>query len=211
MTLDSYLKEISKTSLLNREEEFVLAKKMKNDPDAKKLFIESNLLLVVSVAKPYSRNGNLLDLIQEGNIGLMKAVTKFDPSKGFKFSSYGTWWIRQGIVRFLQSSKIDSLPYNLQELRRKCDKIIEGYYEEHSKEPSDEFLAKISGDYLGKEYTVENIRKFKQIVYEFRAISLDSPIMYDSDTNRSNFIGQCNEEETLSALSGLTLSKHIGT
>ena len=134
-----YLNEIGKIKLLSPEEEFVLFKKAeKGDEKAKKKLIESNLRLVVSIAKKYVR-GNLsfLDLIQEGNIGLMKAVEKFDVSKGYKFSTYATWWIRQTITRsIVDKTKIIRLPVHYSELINKYKKYNKLYEQKYNKEPS---------------------------------------------------------------------------
>ncbi|MEA3515325.1 MAG: sigma-70 family RNA polymerase sigma factor [Nanoarchaeota archaeon] len=209
MTYESYLKEISKIPLLKKEEEKQLAVVMKHDSEAKHKFFASNLRLVISIAKKYSKNGNLLDLIQEGNIGLMTAVDKFENSKGYKFSTYGTIWIKSKIVYYLQSSQINSLPLKLRELRRKCDRIRNEYFAKHEKEPSNQYLSKISKDYLGKSYTAEEIREFKQIIYEFKGVSLEDKIKPGSEIDKSYFIGDCIEQEILENLSGQSLFKIV--
>ena len=157
-----YLKEIGKISLLTLEEEQNLSKRVaEGDEEAKRLLAESNLRLVVSIAKRYVGRGLLfLDLIQEGNIGLMKAVEKFDYDKGYKFSTYATWWIRQAITRALaDQARTIRVPVHMVETINKMARIERQMTLELNREPSDEELAKKMG--LSVDKIVE-IRKISQ-------------------------------------------------
>lgn len=178
-----YLNEIGKIKLLSPEEEFVLFKKAeKGDEKAKKKLIESNLRLVVSIAKKYAR-GNLsfLDLIQEGNIGLMKAVEKFDVSKGYKFSTYATWWIRQTITRsIVDKTKIIRLPVHYSELINKYKRYNKLYEQKYNKEPS---KAEISS-YLN--ITVDQVEDI--IKHTMDVISLDKKLGDDESCTISELI-----------------------
>ena len=139
-----YLKEIGQISLLTFEEELELAKRVaEGDNDARNSLAESNLRLVVSIAKRYVGRGMLfLDLIQEGNIGLMKAVEKFDPSKGFKFSTYATWWIRQAITRAIaDQARTIRVPVHMVETINKLARIQRQLTQELNREPNEEELA----------------------------------------------------------------------
>ena len=178
-----YLNEIGKIKLLSPEEEFVLFKKAeKGDEKAKKKLIESNLRLVVSIAKKYAR-GNLsfLDLIQEGNIGLMKAVEKFDVSKGYKFSTYATWWIRQTITRSIaDKTKIIRLPVHYSELINKYKRYNKLYEQKYNKEPSKAEIA----SYLN--ITVDQVEDI--IKHTMDVISLDKKLGDDESCTISELI-----------------------
>lgn len=178
-----YLNEIGKIKLLSPEEEFVLFKKAeKGDEKAKKKLIESNLRLVVSIAKKYAR-GNLsfLDLIQEGNIGLMKAVKKFDVSKGYKFSTYATWWIRQTITRsIVDKTKIIRLPVHYSELINKYKRYNKLYEQKYNKEPSKAEIA----SYLN--ITVDQVEDI--IKHTMDVISLDKKLGDDESCTISELI-----------------------
>lgn len=178
-----YLNEIGKINLLSPEEEFVLFKKAeKGDEKAKKKLIESNLRLVVSIAKKYAR-GNLsfLDLIQEGNIGLMKAVEKFDVSKGYKFSTYATWWIRQTITRsIVDKTKIIRLPVHYSELINKYKRYNKLYEQKYNKEPSKAEIA----SYLN--ITVDQVEDI--IKHTMDVISLDKKLGDDESCTISELI-----------------------
>ncbi len=140
-----YLKEIGKISLLSLDEELALSKKIEEgDEEAKRILAESNLRLVVSIAKRYvGRNLSFLDLIQEGNIGLMKAVDKFDASKGYKFSTYATWWIRQAITRAIaDQAKTIRVPVHMVETINKLKRIQRQMTLELNREPTETDLAK---------------------------------------------------------------------
>ena len=178
-----YLNEIGKIKLLSPEEEFILFKKAeKGDEKAKKKLIESNLRLVVSIAKKYAR-GNLsfLDLIQEGNIGLMKAVEKFDVSKGYKFSTYATWWIRQTITRsIVDKTKIIRLPVHYSELINKYKRYNKLYEQKYNKEPSKAEIA----SYLN--ITVDQVEDI--IKHTMDVISLDKKLGDDESCTISELI-----------------------
>lgn len=205
----SYFKEISGIPLLKKEEEIQLAEAMESNSGARHKFINSNQGLVISMAKKYAKDGNLFDLIQEGNIGLIHAVDGFDSSQGYKFSTYGHRWIKTYIINYLQSSQINSLPPLLRQLRRKCDKIRNEYFAKHEQEPSNKYLSEISKDYFGKSYTEEEIREFKQIVYEFKGVSLEDKIEHGSEVDKNYFIGECIEQEIMENLSGQSLFKIV--
>ncbi len=165
-----YLKEIEKQPLLNGQEERELAMKIeKGDGHARQQLILCNLGLVVSIAKKYAGTGvPLLDLIEEGNIGLMKAVEKFDYTRGYRFSTYATWWIRQAVQRAVgEGIRNVSLPVNKQELGITMRKLRQEYYMKHGKRPSEGYLAK------RLKISVGGFRKLE--VYLQSQPSLDSP------------------------------------
>ena len=185
-----YLKEIGKISLLTLEEEQNLSKRVaEGDEEAKRLLAESNLRLVVSIAKRYVGRGLLfLDLIQEGNIGLMKAVEKFDYDKGYKFSTYATWWIRQAITRALaDQARTIRVPVHMVETINKMARIERQMTLELNREPSDEELAKKMG--LSVDKIVE-IRKISQ-----DPVSLETPIGEEDDSHLGDFLA---DERTMS-------------
>lgn len=141
----AYLKEIEKIPLLTAEEELELAKKIKKgNANAKKKMIQSNLRLVVSIAKKYSYFGlPLLDIIEEGNLGLMKAVTKFNPRKGFRFSTYAAWWIKQYILRAVANqSKTIRVPVYMMEIGARWKKVTEKLYQKFGRKPTNAEIAK---------------------------------------------------------------------
>jgi len=143
--LRSYLKEICKVPLLTPEEEVTLSKKIKRgDEQARKQMIRANLRLVISIAKKYIYLGiPLIDLIEEGNIGLMKAVDKFNPKKGYRFSTYAAWWIRQAITRsIIEQGKVIRIPVYMNELITKWKKAKEGIAHKIKRTPSDEDIAR---------------------------------------------------------------------
>jgi RNA polymerase primary sigma factor len=143
--LKTYLKEVRTIPLLTAEEEITLAKRIKKgDEQARKKMIRSNLRLVINIAKRYFYLGiPFLDLIEEGNLGLMKAVDKFNPARGFRFSTYGAWWIRQGIIRAIaQQGKMVRLPVYVNELLTKWKKTKERLTQKLNRPPTDEEIAK---------------------------------------------------------------------
>ena len=143
--LKTYLKEVRTIPLLTAPEEIDLAKKIaKGDEQARKKMIRSNLRLVINIAKKYIHLGiPLLDLVEEGNLGLMKAVDKFNPKRGFRFSTYGAWWIRQGIIRAIaQQGKMVRLPVYVNELLTKWKKTKERLTQKLNRQPTDEEVAK---------------------------------------------------------------------
>ena len=178
-----YLKEIGRISLLSPEEELVLSERVAaGDEVAKSELAESNLRLVVSIAKRYVGRGLLfLDLIQEGNIGLMKAVDKFDSDKGYKFSTYATWWIRQAITRALaDQARTIRVPVHMVETINKMSPIQRQLTLELNREPSEEELAKKMG------ISVEKVREVIKISQE--PVSLETPIGEEDDSHLGDFI-----------------------
>lgn len=178
-----YLKEIGRISLLSPEEELVLSERVAaGDEVAKSELAESNLRLVVSIAKRYVGRGLLfLDLIQEGNIGLMKAVDKFDSDKGYKFSTYATWWIRQAITRALaDQARTIRVPVHMVETINKMSRIQRQLTLELNREPSEEELAKKMG------ISVEKVREVIKISQE--PVSLETPIGEEDDSHLGDFI-----------------------
>lgn len=181
-SVNVYLREIGSLPLLKAEEEKTIAiAAKKGDEKARKKLIESNLRLVVSIAKHFVYHGlSLLDLIQEGNLGLMKAVEKFDPYKGFKFSTYATWWIRQAITRALaDNANTIRIPVHVHELIVKINRTKKILTMTNSGEPSDEEVAK----YLNID--VAKIEEAKLITEKTNLISLDTPIKSDGDREDS--------------------------
>jgi len=182
-----YLKEIGRISLLNGEEEMELSVRVANgDEEAKNKLAESNLRLVVSIAKRYVGRGLLfLDLIQEGNIGLMKAVDKFDYDKGYKFSTYATWWIRQAITRALaDQARTIRVPVHMVETINKMARIQRQLTLELNREPSEEEIAKKMG------ITVEKVRDVIKISQD--PVSLETPIGEEDDSHLGDFVKDIN-------------------
>ena len=178
-----YLKEIGRINLLTSAEEFEYAKRVEEgDPEAKRVLAESNLRLVVSIAKRYVGRGMLfLDLIQEGNIGLMKAVDKFDPSKGYKFSTYATWWIRQAITRAIaDQARTIRVPVHMVETINKLARVQRQLTQELNREPTDEEIAKKLG------ITIEKVREVYKISQD--PVSLETPIGEEEDSHLGDFI-----------------------
>lgn len=178
-----YLKEIGKVSLLTREEEIALAKKVElGDEEAKKELAEANLRLVVSIAKKYIGRGmSLLDLIQEGNLGLIKAVEKFDYTKGYKFSTYATWWIRQAITRAIaDQGRTIRIPVHMIESINKLVRVQRELVQELGREPHPEEIAK------HMDLDVERVRKIIEISQ--KPISLETPIGEEEDSQLGDFI-----------------------
>jgi len=179
----SYLFEIGKIPLLTAEEEVILAKRIENgDKEAKQLLTTANLRLVVSIAKKYSKSGlELLDLIQEGNIGLMRAVEKFDYTKGFKFSTYATWWIRQAITRAIaDQARTIRVPVHMIETINKFNKVTSILTIKLGRQPTDEEVAKEMDIETEK---VAEIRKIKQ-----NPSSLATPIGDEKDSKLQDII-----------------------
>lgn len=178
-----YLKEIGKVPLLSAEEEVELAKKMEEgDTDAKKRLAEANLRLVVSIAKRYVGRGMLfLDLIQEGNLGLIKAVEKFDYRKGYKFSTYATWWIRQAITRAIaDQARTIRIPVHMVETINKLIRVQRQLLQELGREPYPEEIAK------EMNLPVERVREIQKISQE--PVSLETPIGEEEDSHLGDFI-----------------------
>ena len=178
-----YLKEIGKVPLLSAEEEIELAKRMENgDQEAKKRLAEANLRLVVSIAKRYVGRGMLfLDLIQEGNLGLIKAVEKFDYRKGYKFSTYATWWIRQAITRAIaDQARTIRIPVHMVETINKLIRVSRQLLQELGREPTPEEIAK------EMDMPVERVREILKISQE--PVSLETPIGEEEDSHLGDFI-----------------------
>ncbi|NLG58465.1 MAG: RNA polymerase sigma factor RpoD [Clostridiales bacterium] len=178
-----YLKEIGKVPLLTAEEEVILAKRMEaGDETAKHELAEANLRLVVSIAKRYVGRGMLfLDLIQEGNLGLIKAVEKFDYKKGYKFSTYATWWIRQAITRAIaDQARTIRIPVHMVETINKLIRISRQLLQEYGREPTPEEIAKAMG------ITEAKVREIIKIAQE--PVSLETPIGEEEDSHLGDFI-----------------------
>ena len=178
-----YLKEIGKVPLLSADEEIELAQRMEDgDEDAKKRLAEANLRLVVSIAKRYVGRGMLfLDLIQEGNLGLIKAVEKFDYRKGYKFSTYATWWIRQAITRAIaDQARTIRIPVHMVETINKLIRVSRQLLQELGREPSPEEIAE------EMNMPVERVREILKISQE--PVSLETPIGEEEDSHLGDFI-----------------------
>ncbi|MCQ2386877.1 MAG: RNA polymerase sigma factor RpoD [Clostridia bacterium] len=178
-----YLKDIGKVPLLQPEEETELAKRMMDgDEAAKRLLSEANLRLVVSIAKRYMGRGmHFLDLIQEGNLGLMKAVEKFDYQKGFKFSTYATWWIRQAITRAIaDQARTIRIPVHMVETINKLVRVSRKLSQELGREPQPAEIAAEMG------VTEERVREIQKIAQD--PVSLETPIGEEEDSHLSDFI-----------------------
>ncbi len=187
-----YLKEIGKYPLLKPEEEPILAKKIEEgDEEAKQKLINANLRLVVNIAKHYVGRGMLfLDLIQEGNLGLMKAVEKFDYTKGFKFSTYATWWIRQAITRAIaDQARTIRIPVHMVETINKMTRTQRQLIQELGREPTAEEISEV----MGGELTPKRIREIQRIALE--PVSLETPIGEEDDSHLGDFI---EDKESLS-------------
>lgn len=178
-----YLKEIGKVPLLSAEEEIELAKRMElGDQEAKKRLAEANLRLVVSIAKRYVGRGMLfLDLIQEGNLGLIKAVEKFDYRKGYKFSTYATWWIRQAITRAIaDQARTIRIPVHMVETINKLNRVSRQLLQELGREPTPEEIA------AEMNMPVDRVREILKISQE--PVSLETPIGEEEDSHLGDFI-----------------------
>ena len=178
-----YLKEIGRVPLLTPEEEVELAERMsEGDPYARKRLSEANLRLVVSIAKRYVGRGmQFLDLIQEGNLGLIKAVEKFDYSKGYKFSTYATWWIRQAITRAIaDQARTIRIPVHMVETINKLIRVSRQLLQEYGREPTPEEIAKEMG------VSEEKVREITKIAQE--PVSLETPIGEEEDSHLGDFI-----------------------
>ena len=178
-----YLKEIGKVPLLTADEEIELAKRMETgDEDAKHRLCEANLRLVVSIAKRYVGRGMLfLDLIQEGNLGLIKAVDKFDYRKGYKFSTYATWWIRQAITRAIaDQARTIRIPVHMVETINKLIRVSRQLLQEYGREPQPEEIAEEMG------ISIDKVREIIKIAQE--PVSLETPIGEEEDSHLGDFL-----------------------
>ena len=199
-----YLKEIGKVPLLTADEEIELAKRMVDgDEDAKKRLAEANLRLVVSIAKRYVGRGMLfLDLIQEGNLGLIKAVEKFDYEKGFKFSTYATWWIRQAITRAIaDQARTIRIPVHMVETINKLIRVSRQLLQELGREPMPEEIAK------ELDMPVERVREILKISQE--PVSLETPIGEEEDSHLGDFIQDDNVPVPAEAAAATLLKEQL--
>jgi RNA polymerase primary sigma factor len=200
-----YLKEIGRVELLSPEEEIELAKRIEQgDKDAKRRLAEANLRLVVSIARKYAGRGLMfLDLIQEGNMGLMKAVEKFDYKKGFKFSTYATWWIRQAISRAIaDQARTIRIPVHMVETINKYIRISRQLHQELGREPTPEEVAKEMG------ISAEKVREIMKIAQE--PISLETPVGEENDSSLGDFIEDHDVPAPADAASYELLKEQIG-
>ena len=201
-----YLKEIGKVPLLSAEEEIELAKRMENgDQNAKKRLAEANLRLVVSIAKRYVGRGMLfLDLIQEGNLGLIKAVEKFDYRKGYKFSTYATWWIRQAITRAIaDQARTIRIPVHMVETINKLIRVSRQLLQELGREPSPEEIA------AEMDMPVERVREILKISQE--PVSMETPIGEEEDSHLGDFIEDDNVPAPAEAAAFTLLDEVLST
>ncbi|MBQ7132328.1 MAG: RNA polymerase sigma factor RpoD [Oscillospiraceae bacterium] len=199
-----YLKEIGRVPLLTAEEEIEIAQRMANgDSYAKKRLAEANLRLVVSIAKRYVGRGmQFLDLIQEGNLGLIKAVEKFDHTKGFKFSTYATWWIRQAITRAIaDQARTIRIPVHMVETITKVKKISSQLLHENGHDPTaDEIAEKL-------EMPVERVREIMRIAQD--PVSLETPIGEEEDSHLGDFIPDDDAPAPAEAASNMLLKEQL--
>jgi len=199
-----YLKEIGRVPLLTADEEINLAMRMEaGDEEAKKRLAEANLRLVVSIAKRYVGRGMLfLDLIQEGNLGLIKAVEKFDYNKGYKFSTYATWWIRQAITRAIaDQARTIRIPVHMVETINKLIRVSRQLLQELGREPLPEEIA------AAMEVTVERVREIMKIAQE--PVSLETPIGEEEDSHLGDFIEDQDAPAPAEAASFMLLKEQL--
>ena len=199
-----YLKEIGKVPLLSAEEEIEYAKRMEEgDEEAKKRLAEANLRLVVSIAKRYVGRGmQFLDLIQEGNLGLIKAVEKYDYRKGFKFSTYATWWIRQAITRAIaDQARTIRIPVHMVETINKLVRVQRQLLQELGREPSPEEIAE------NMDIPVERVREIQKISQE--PVSLETPIGEEEDSHLGDFIQDDNVPVPAEAAASTLLKEQL--
>ena len=199
-----YLKEIGHVPLLTAEEETQLAQRMRaGDANAKKRLIEANLRLVVSIAKRYVGRGmQFLDLIQEGNLGLIKAVEKFDYTKGFKFATYATWWIRQSITRAIaDQARTIRIPVHMVETISKVKKISGQLLHENGREATPEEIAERI------DMPVEKVREIMRIAYD--PVSLETPVGEEDDSHLGDFIPDEQAIDPVEAVSNSLLKEEL--
>ncbi|MBP2659898.1 MAG: polymerase, sigma 70 subunit, RpoD [Firmicutes bacterium] len=199
-----YLKEIGRVPLLTADEEIKLAQRMEDgDEEAKRRLAEANLRLVVSIAKRYVGRGMLfLDLIQEGNLGLIKAVEKFDYNKGYKFSTYATWWIRQAITRAIaDQARTIRIPVHMVETINKLIRVSRQLLQELGREPQPEEIAK------EMDISVERVREIMKIAQE--PVSLETPIGEEEDSHLGDFIEDQDAPAPAEAASFMLLKEQL--
>ena len=200
-----YLREIGKIPLLSSEEEMDLARRIvEGDKKAKDKMAEANMRLVVSIAKRYSGRGlDFLDLIQEGNTGLLRAVEKFDPDKGFKFSTYATWWIRQAITRAIaDQARTIRIPVHMVETINKLIRVSRQLLQELGREPLPEEIAE------ELDMPVERVREILKISQE--PVSLETPIGEEEDSHLGDFIQDDNVPVPAEAAAATLLKEQLG-
>ena len=199
-----YLKEIGRVPLLTPEEEVELAERMaKGDPAARKRLSEANLRLVVSIAKRYVGRGmQFLDLIQEGNLGLIKAVEKFDHTKGFKFSTYATWWIRQAITRAIaDQARTIRIPVHMVETINKVKKVSSQLLHKNGHDPSAEEIAE------ELDMPIDKVREIMRVAQE--PVSLETPIGEEEDSHLGDFIADSDAPAPADAASHTLLKEQL--
>ncbi len=199
-----YLKEIGKVPLLSGEREMELAQKMEEgDGNAKQELVEANLRLVVSIAKRYVGKGmSFLDLIQEGNLGLMKAVEKFDYRKGYKFSTYATWWIRQAITRAIaDQARTIRIPVHMVETIHKVARVSRQLVQENGRDPSAEEIAKVM------KMSPEKVREIMKIALD--PVSLETPIGEEEDSHLGDFIEDSDSPAPQDAVADVMLREQL--
>ena len=199
-----YLKDIGRVPLLSGDEEVELARRMQEgDEAAKKRLSEANLRLVVSIAKRYVGRGMLfLDLIQEGNLGLMKAVEKFDYQKGFKFSTYATWWIRQSITRAIaDQARTIRIPVHMVETINKLTRVSRILLQENGREPTPEEIA------AAMEVDVARVREIQKIAQD--PVSLETPIGEEEDSHLGDFIEDDKTQTPSDSVSFIMLKEQL--
>ena len=202
--LGSYLKEISRERLLTKEEEVQLAKQIaKGSRDARRRMTEANLRLVVSIAKKYQNRGMpLLDLIQEGNLGLMRAVEKFDHRRGYKFSTYATWWIRQAVLRSIgDQARTIRLPLHMGDRLNKLMRVTQRLTEGLGRVPTDEELGE---ELASTKLEVEELRKLAR-----DAVSLETPISDESDTELGHLLEDESAESPADAATDADMRRQL--
>jgi RNA polymerase primary sigma factor len=200
-----YLKEIGTVPLLTPEEEIELSERMaKGDVKAKKRLAEANLRLVVSIAKRYVGRGmQFLDLIQEGNLGLIKAVEKFDHTKGFKFSTYATWWIRQAITRAIaDQARTIRIPVHMVETITRVKKASSVLLHKNGRDPTPEEIAELT------EMPIERVREIMRIAQD--PVSLETPIGEEEDSHLGDFIPDDDAPAPADAASLILLKEQLG-
>ena len=199
-----YLKEIGRVSLLTADEEIELARRIEaGDEEAKRQLVEANLRLVVSIAKRYVGRGMLfLDLIQEGNLGLMKAVEKFDYTKGYKFSTYATWWIRQAITRAIaDQARTIRIPVHMVETINKLSRVQRSLLQTLGREPTPAEIAE------EMDLTVERVIEIMKVAQE--PVSLETPIGEEDDSHLGDFITDEEAESPEESASFVLLREHM--
>ncbi|MCH4282025.1 MAG: sigma-70 family RNA polymerase sigma factor [Solobacterium sp.] len=205
-SVKAYLQDIGKIPLLTAEQEVTLAKKIQQgDMNAKELMINSNLRLVVSMARDYANRGlSFQDLIQEGNIGLMRAVEKFDPDKGFRFSTYATWWIRQSMVRAIADQSRDiRIPVHMTEQINRVNRAQRQLNQELNRDPTAQEIAKR----LGEGMTAEKVREIQQIAMD--TVSLETPTGDDDNSSLGDFIQDDNAVNPMDFANNTVIKEQI--